>query len=183
MVPTGRTGSTAVAMVEEDTHPVIAKLEGLIEELGLDPRSASLAIAQSILETDDLEALLEGETDSEVLNGDDYIGEPFMLKGIHGVGKSRYDDSPLPFFLILDVQLLGTDEDQLMTTGSTNVIATAIVMRERGAFPRAVKIIQTAQPTGAGYYPQWLRKVSDDDLAKVKKRGKGSVKLDDGTSF
>jgi hypothetical protein len=178
--------STAVAEKREsiaDTHPVIVKLESLIEELGLDSRSAALSIAQSILDTDDIEALLEGETDSEILNGDDYIGEPFTLLGIHGVGKSRYEDSPLPYFLILDVKLMGTDGEQLMTTGSTNVVATAIKLREAGALPRVLKIIQTSQPTGAGYYPQWLRKVTDEDLAKVKKRGTGSHKLDDGSSF
>ena len=178
------TPTKEVATMDE-THPVIQRLENLCEEMGVDSTSAALAIAQSILESDDIEALLDGDTQATVLNGDDYIGEAFMLNGIHGIGRSTFENSPLPYFLILDVKLAGADDDDLMTTGSTNVVATVIKLREAGALPRMVKIIQAGKPTSNGYYPQWLRKATDEDLAKSKvaRRGKGSHTLDDGSAF
>lgn len=119
----------------------------------LDPEDASVAIIAEVLAADTLDDLI-GSRDT--VSSKNYVGVPFTLTAVK-FQRSTLDGEGPGFYAVLS----GADADGqkvVITSGARQIMAQAWKMRDKGWLPADVQVGQSARPSAAGFFPQWLER-------------------------
>lgn len=117
-----------------------------------DPRAIQQQIIKRILESEDAETVLRGQT---ALGGREVLGRAFTLKAVRWHASS-YAEEGLPVFAVLDVDFLDDGSSAAVTSGAANVMAQAFMLHKLGALPADVQLVESDRDTARGFKPQWL---------------------------
>lgn len=152
------TKPTTTEIITLDEAQVEKALRGELAAEGVsiaiqDPRQVQIDIISRILESEDADAVFQGQT---AISGRDVLGRAFTLKGVRWL-KSKFDEG-LPVFAVLDADMLDDGESLAITTSAGNVMAQAYVLAHKlpDGLPQNVKIVESEHDTAAGFRPQWL---------------------------
>jgi hypothetical protein len=84
------------------------------------------------------------------------IGKRFVFHSVH-LQPSDYDEALLPYFLVCKVTDLDTGEQTVLTTGSTNIMASLIKAQILGQLPWEGEIAGPRRMPKSGHMPLHMR--------------------------
>lgn len=116
-----------------------------------DPDQVAMDIIRRILDAETVDDVLGG---AGAIHARDFLGRPFMLADVR-FNQSSFESAGPAFYALLE----GADTDGqkvVITCGARNVIAQAWKLRDMGATPIAVQIVESQRETAAGFKPMWL---------------------------
>lgn len=117
------------------------------------PDEVAMEIIRRILDSETVDDVLGG---AGAIHARDFLSKPFALTGVK-FNESSFDSAGPAFYAILE----GADpngEKVAITCGARNVIAQAWKLRDMGALPIQVVIVESPRETAAGFKPMWLEK-------------------------
>lgn len=152
----GKTEVVAATPGEVDSKAFTRFLAAADSEVSeRNPDEVAMEIIRRILDSETVDDVLGG---AGAVHARDYLGRAFVLTGVK-FNESSFETAGPSFYAILE----GADEDSekvAITCGARNVIAQAWKLRDMGALPLRVMIIESPRPTKEGYRPMWLEKAA-----------------------
>lgn len=116
-----------------------------------DPDQVAMEIIRKILDAQTVADVLGG---AGAIHARDFLGRPFTLTDVR-FNESSFESAGPSFYALLE----GADGDGAkvtITCGARNVIAQAWKLRDMGALPIGVTLVESQRETAAGYRPMWL---------------------------
>lgn len=134
-------------------------------ELPLDETSDDVAraIVLSILAAPDVESVF---ATFEAEGVKEYLDRPLEIRSVKW-NRSSFEEGP-PVFAVLDTVVLDSGEAKTLTCGGRSIMAALFAFGKMGAYPIAMKIIESPNPTPEGYRPYRIQRISDADAAIFK---------------
>lgn len=124
---------------------------------------------------DILDRILSAQTAEEVFAGmggltaaKDIQGDPIEILSVDWRPSDYKGETAVGFYAVFEVRNLIEDEKQTVGCGSLNIMAQLFSLNRLGALPFAAVITQTDKPTDSGYYPMFLRPMTDLDYERSK---------------
>ena len=136
-----------------------ALVEGV--ELPMDENSdaAARAIVEQILAAPDVEAIFSTFDARPIA---DYLGKPLEVRGVKW-NRSSFQEGPPVFAVVRGVDL-ETGEAFTGTCGGRSVMAALFAFGRMNAYPIALKIIESPNPTPDGFRPYRIVRVTEEEL-------------------
>lgn len=148
---------TSTEIVKRDDNVVAALVEGkeLPEARIEDPEVVAQEIAQRILGADDVDAIL-GMFESTPMQ--ELLGVPLEITGVR-FNASTFTEGP-PVYAVIDAKRLDDGSGVTATCGGRSIMAALYRMWQLDAFPQRLQVVESKNPTKAGYKPLLLKRAT-----------------------
>lgn len=150
---------TGEIVSDDPTEPVsmeskvqAALVSGKVPEVAT-AQEISGAIARRLLAQTDIDDMLNPKQPKGVKE-DGFLDRAFTLNGVDFVPSSLGERNG--FYAVLDVTMEDDGQEETLTCGGTNVVATCLNLKMRKLLPVTVKIIESKEMTSNGYFPLWM---------------------------
>lgn len=142
--------SSAALVKGTPARAVLAELAAGVPESDEDEDIGEVIIAR-ILNAETIEDAL---TPSSAPGMRDIVDVPIV---VHDIRRKNGGQNPeMGFYLLAAVEIQGTGEQAVMSTGATNVVAQLLKAYQLGSFPLACKILEVESKSNPGRMVQWL---------------------------
>lgn len=148
---------TSTDIVKRDDNVVAALVEGtaMPEARIEDPEVVAQEIAQRILGAADVDAIL-GMFESTPMQ--ELLGVPLEITDVR-FNASTFTEGP-PVYAVITATRLDTSEGVTATCGGRSIMAGLYRMWQLEAFPQRLQIVESKNPTKAGYKPLLLKRAT-----------------------
>lgn len=154
LLPAPKTAQELIAQLagpEPDALDVLQCIAGQADFEDTNAEDSVRSIMARILTSPDVDsALRQGQT----VKADDLKGVPLEVTGVRW-SKSTFDKGPT-VFAIMYAHREDTNENVVVACGGQQVMTQLWYVWQKDEWPIRVKIVPSARPTAAGYYPLWL---------------------------
>lgn len=152
--------------VNEAEAALHSAFDGLTNYEDVDPAQAALDIAKRIMDGDTVDDILGVGESTDATHAEDVIGIPFTIHEVTWQ-KSNFNQG-LPVYSVAHVTNLLTGQRDVVTCSATNVCSAFLAIQKKGLLPVDVKYVRSDKATAAGFWPLWLRKVTEADLSNTQ---------------